>query len=142
MQLAAHCRGNVGTARSYWRQRLRLVDAEAAGEAELAAATPESDAAATQIVWVAESLQEPAAPVEADEGTALVLHARLLHNGLSEELLPRLLPLEAHCCLAILMRLQGLGIARLQDARWQVDPLGYALVRDLLRSRDYLTDDF
>jgi len=139
-QLAAHCRGNPGTALAYWRESLR--------------AEPESDAIATspdrpgddffeeEHIWVSARLHEPILPNETDEDVVLVLHALLLHDGLPTDLLPELLPLTRDGCLAILLRLDQAGLVARRDDRWQVSPLGYAGVRALLRGRDYLIDAF
>ncbi len=142
IQLAAHCRGNVGTARSYWRQRLRAEPEEDGQDLKTNPAQLPASEAAEEIVWVSAARQESAAQLEADEDSAIVLHALLLHNGLPAALLPELLPLPHHRCLAVLMKLREPGLVQLQDGRWSVDPLGYALARELLRGRDYLTDDF
>lgn len=141
VQLAAHCRGNVGMAREYWRQYLRAEpEAEAAQNraAEAADADPSDE-----VVWVAAAPLQRVLPLEADEDQALLLHALLLHGGLPEALLADLLPLPQHRCIALALRLQRLGLlARDEDGRWNVATLGYAMVRRQLRGRDYLSDAF
>ncbi len=142
VRLAAHCRGNVGTARSYWREQLRDEPEEEGKDLAANAPAPQTGEPQDEVVWVSAALPGPTSPIEADEDTAFVLHALLLHDGLPATLLPELLPLALHRCLAVLLRLQDLGLVQLRGERWAVDALGYALVRELLRGRDYLTDDF
>lgn len=143
-RLAAHCRGNPGIARRYWRDLLRMQP-----EDDQAEAATESDngsggaGAPEQVVWVAAQLEDPVLPVESDEDLALMLHALLLHGGLPEDLLPAVLPMGASRCSALLLRLAALGLVeRTVDERWAVAALGYAMVRRWLRSREHLVDDF
>ncbi len=134
IQLAAHCRGNVGTAHRYWRERLR---AEPEPDADVV-----QPAADEEGIWVSPTPLEPALPLEQGEEAALLLHALLLHGALPEGLLPDMLPLSAHRCMALLLRLRSAGLAQLQDQCWSVPALAYASVRHALRNRGYLTDDF
>lgn len=141
-QLAAHCRGNAGTAIRYWRERLRAEpERDEAGPGEDGSEKGAVDEG-EESIWVSAGMQEPAAFAELDEEIALVLHALLLHGGLPPALLPELLPLSHHQCMAILLRLRNAGLAQCRDERWSVEALAYATVRELLRSRDYLVDGF
>jgi len=142
VQLAAHCRGNVGTACSYWRQRLRATPDEDEASAAPPVPGPDTADSRAETVWLSAGLQEPGLPTAADEDVALVLHALLLHNGLPDAALPDVLPLPHHRCVAIVLRLNQLDLLAQQDGRWTVTALGYSLVRAWLRGRDYLTDDF
>ncbi|MBR0566974.1 hypothetical protein J5J83_12700 [Azoarcus sp. L1K30] len=141
-QLAAHCRGNVGTARDYWRQRLRAVSDSAVEFDKDKAGTSEVDESDAEVIWVSATQPEPALPVEADEDVALVLHALLIHNGLGDEMLAEVLPLPRHLCMAIVLRLQKLTLLERHEGRWRVSALGYELVRRWLRGRGFLADDF
>ena len=140
VRLASHCRGNPGTALTYWRRSLRTEPdeelVETAGEPLSGEAFDEED------VWVAAGIDEPMLPGEADEDIALVLHALLLHDGLRPALLPRLLPLTHDGCLAILLRLQRARLVACRNDRCCVTATGYSSVRSLLAGRDYLTDGF
>jgi hypothetical protein len=140
-RLAAHCRGNPGTALAYWRESLRTEP-----DTEEVAATSEPDHSGDffeeEAVWVSARIHEPLLPVETDEDILLVLHALLLHDGLPGELLPELLPIARDDGQAILLRLIRIGLIARQDDRWQVTARGYAGVRSLLRGRDYLIDAF
>tara|TARA_R110001583_G_scaffold67037_1_gene192119 strand:+ start:41398 stop:42627 length:1230 start_codon:yes stop_codon:yes gene_type:complete len=142
-QLAAHCRGNVGTARRYWRQCLRAVPDPAAelGDAKSSAPEEKGDPEA-EVVWVSAAQPELSLPLEANEDVVLVLHALLLHNGLSDAVLPAVLPLPRHHCIAIVLRLQRLTLVEHCEGRWRVSALGYELVRGWLRGRGFLIDDF
>lgn len=142
VQLVAHCRGNVGTARVYWRQRLRAVSDSAVEFDKDKAGTSEVDESDAEVIWVSAAQPEPALPVEADEDVALVLHALLIHNGLGDEMLAEVLPLPRHLCMAIVLRLQRLTLLERHEGRWRVSALGYELARRWLRSRGFLADDF
>ncbi len=140
-QLAAHCRGNVGTAIRYWRERLRSEPHAQETDSDLDGKTPEHIEPGEESVWVA-ALPEPAFPLESDEEIAFVLHALLLHCGLPASLLPELLPLSHHRCMPILLRLKTAGLVQCRNDHWRVSELAYALVRTMLQGRDFLTDNF
>jgi hypothetical protein len=142
VKLAAHCRGNVGTAICYWRKRLRTEpDTDKTGQEETQE-MPEPEAKNEEHVWVSAKLSESAVPMETDENTAFVLHTLLLHGGVSASLLAELLPLSYDHCMAILLRLRNSGIVKHQKKCWEVTELAYHTVRAFLRSYDYLVDDF
>jgi len=85
-------------------------------------------------------LELPVPPKDARDH-AIVLHALLLHNGLAEDLLPRLLPLSDS---EINLSLHRLGDARLVERveqSWRISATGYPAVRKLLDDEGYLTDD-
>jgi len=140
VRLASHCRGNPGTALTYWRRSLRTEPDEDMVETTEEPLTGE--AFDEEDVWVSAGIDEPLLPSEADEDVALVLHALLIHDGLPAALLPRLLPLTHDGCLAILLRLQRARLVACRDGRCRVTVIGYASVRSLLAGRDYLTDGF
>jgi hypothetical protein len=142
VQLAAHCRGNVGVARCYWRHRLRAVSDSAEALNEGGSGAAEKTDPDAEVIWVSATQPEPALPIEADEDVALVLHALLLHNGLRADVLTRVLPLPRHLCMAIVLRLQRLSLLEEYEGCWRVTALGYELVRRWLRGRGFLIDDF
>lgn len=137
VELAAHCRGNVGLATAYWRRRLRCLPDE-----DVAADVEKSALRAGEQVWVAEMPPDPVLPTGNEEEFFLLLHSMLLHSGLPEALLDDLLPFSATRCLGLLGQLQQSGIANCANGRWQVRETAYATVRRLLSARDYLTDAF
>lgn len=141
-QLAAHCRGNPGTAWAYWRNRLRSEpDAAKSG-------SPDQDHDSEQhpgspdTIWIAADMTDPAMPMEADEDMAIILHGLLLHDGLSADVLASILPLPHHRIMSLLLRLSGCELVVRAGGNWKVSALGYATVRRFLRERDYLTDQF
>lgn len=142
IHLAAHCRGNVGTARRLWRQSLRSEPDEDEGGAAASASETTDVAPHDQVVWVSEALRERSGSLDVDEAGALVLHALLLHGGVPASLFPELLPLPHHRCMAVLLRLRDLGLVQRQHDRWIVADLGYATVCQILRGRAFLTDAF
>ncbi|CCQ91047.1 conserved hypothetical protein [Nitrospina gracilis 3/211] len=142
-QLAGRCRGNFGTALIYWSQRLRAEP----DEEDTAAVEEESDRNASQrtkeeSVWVAELPDDMTLPVEKDESVAFVLHSLLLHNGLTEELLSKLLSIPDFRIASLLRRLQASGAVVEEAGRWEVTAQGYSAVREYLSARDYLLDGF
>lgn len=138
IRLAIHCRGNPGTARDYWRQRLRT-EPEADIEED---ADEDAEEAVDQVIWVSASLPGPVFPAEAGEEVALLLHALLLHGGLDETALSEVLPLTRQRTSASLRHLEQLEVIESNDAHWRVSALAYAQVRNWLHGRDFLTDDF
>ncbi len=139
-QLAAHCRGNPGTAWSYWRHRLRS-EPDVDGSSPI----PEDSLGkkgGEDVVWLAADLVEPSMPMEADEDMAFVLHGLLLHNGLSADMLAEILPLSRSWIMSLLLRLLRCELVSRDGQCWHVSALAYATVREFLRTRDYLTDQF
>ncbi len=145
--LAAHCRGNAGLAREYWRRRLRTepdadADADAADDDSQAAADgDETVKPGEQVIWVSAKQDEPVLPGGAGEDMSLLLHALLIHGGLADAMLGEVLPLPLHVCVALLLRLQQQGLVEQRDGLWIVTPLAYIMVRSWLRGRDFLTDE-
>jgi len=97
-------------------------------------------------------LEEPDLPRLTDEAVALVLHALLLCNGVTAELLTKLLPLGAAAVQGILPRPAaaavqtsagiGAGLVTCSNGRWQVSALGYSTAREVLASHGLLSDQF
>lgn len=138
-QLAVYCRGNVGLARMYWRERLK---AEPESERQYQNSSRLAQDAEERCVWVADMPKEPVLPSEKDEDMVFIMHVLLLHNGLPEAVLTQLLPLPHHRIMSLLLRLKDMGIVALHQGCWQITALGYISVRDYLRSRDYMPDGF
>ncbi len=90
-----------------------------------------------------EDRQLPSLPLEADEGTAFILYALLLHRGLSGERLQAVLPAMAPDELNVqLLRLEQFGVVEWEKQHWRLSVYAYLAVRDFLDGRDYLLDDF
>jgi hypothetical protein len=142
-RLAAHCRGNLGIAWNYWRTGFRTEPDAATPEVASANADAiEASEPADEVTlwWTAEHREPELSPTTEDELTHL-LHALLLHNGLSQDLLAELLPDARMMLGANLLRLEHLGLIDRTETIWRVAPLGYAVVREWLGSRGYLIDD-
>ncbi len=140
IQLAAYCRGNVGTALHYWRERLRSEPIEDEGTT---ATKDEPSPLHEEHVWVAQMLPEPTLPAGKREEQVLFMHALLLHGGIEESLLSETLPLSPNRCSAVLSQLRQAGLVSLTPSgRWHLQPGVYAWVKRLLDSLEYLTDEF
>ena len=141
-ELAGYCRGNVGTAWTYWRESLRTEPEH--DDTRPPAPTASGDLASDEeaVVWVAAEIAEPRMPVESGEDTTLLLHALLIHNGKTPSILPELLPLPPSRIEALLLGLRAAGLAQWQGNLWRVAPGGYAATRAHLLSRGFLTDSF
>ncbi len=127
-RLAAHCRGHLGVAWHYWREQLR----------EPASRHGSEDG--SHELWLLDALADAELPAATGDVAMLVLHALLLHGGLDDQALGDVLPFSHHEALNARLALTRQGILTRQDNRWQVAPLSYASVRQLLESRNYLVD--
>ena len=111
--LAGEARGNVGMALALWTYKTN------------------------------KELQRPSLPVEADDNTAFILYALLLHRGLNGERLQEVLSSMAPDELNVqLLRLEQFGIVERDGEFWRLSAHGYLTTRDFLAGRDYLLDDF
>ena len=122
-RLAAHCRGHIGLAWHYWRERLR-----------------EPKAGDDEALWLVDALAEAELAVDTGDIATLVLHALMVHGGLDDDSLGEVLPFSHHEALNARLALQRKGIVSSCEGRWQIAPLSYASVRQLLESRNYLVD--
>jgi hypothetical protein len=134
--VAGRSRGNPGVAWTIWRRSLRLAAREEAQKAE----APN----ASQVLWVKpwSQIDLPFCPPQLSQSDLLVLHALLLHGGLSIEILPQVLPSTTTEIMHSLHELHARGILEKAHERWQVTPLGYPGARQILESEGYLTDQF
>jgi hypothetical protein len=142
VQLACHCRGNVGLALEHWRSRLRTEPEVDGSSSEAREEMEEKREAGERVVWVASGMGDPILPAQKDDCLMLLLHALLIHGGLPEALLPELLPFSRARCMGALLALRGAGAVQWDRGRWRVRALAYAAVREGLRGRDYLVDQF
>lgn len=122
-RLAAHCRGHIGIAWHYWRDRLREPKAED-----------------EEGLWLVDALAEAELAPDTGDVATLLLHALLLHGGLDDHALGQVLPFSRHEAVNARLALQRKGVVANCEGRWQVTPLSYANVRQLLASRNYLVD--
>ncbi|WNL43225.1 hypothetical protein RN347_04815 [Halomonas sp. PAMB 3264] len=123
--LAVHCRGQLGIARSYWREQLREPIEESGHDDEL---------------WLLDALNEAELTNETGDVATLVLHSLLVHGGLCDQALPEVVPFTRSETLNARMVLSRQGVLTHYEGRWQVAPLAYTSVRELLSSRNYLID--
>ncbi|WP_447926614.1 hypothetical protein [Vreelandella sp. EE27] len=123
--LAAYCRGHLGVAWYYWRERLR---------------EPVSSTGDDNELWLIDALDEAELTNDTGDVAILVLHALLIHGGLNDAALAAVLPFSYHETLNARLTLTRLKVLGEHQGRWQVAPLSYASVRELLVSRNYLVD--
>lgn len=138
-ELAAFCRGNVGVAQAYWRKALRTLPedrVEKSGEA--------TGTIGDKTVWVSpwEKMERPVLPQEAGEHALFVLHALLIHNGLSIDLLSEILPPDRAALTEALLFLAEAGLVERIEGLWRVTAAGYPNVRSILQTNDYIIDMF
>jgi len=134
--LAVYSQGYPGIAWTLWRRSL-LVPPEAEETAD-----PESELERT--IWVRpwSDVEHPRRPSDFAQPDAFVLHALLLHGGLSADQLSPLLPADRY---AVRSRLQGLcaaGFVVQEEGTWQLTPAGYPAACDILRRETYLPDPY
>lgn len=135
--LAARSRGAPKVAWAIWRHSLQVVADEVEHNVQVTAAED-----SRRTIWVRpwEELGLPTVMPGAGISQALVLHALLLHNGLTEELLPAVLPVRSSEILHCLHQLEHAGLVIRQQDVWQTTPLGYPAVRSFLASENFLLD--
>ncbi|KAE8439568.1 hypothetical protein [Vreelandella piezotolerans] len=133
-RLTAHCRGHLGIAWHYWRERLREPSEENASD------DGQETRSDMQELWLLDALADAELPADTGEVATLLLHTLLIHGGLDDQALRYVLPFSDHEALNARFSLAQRGILSGQEGRWQVAPLCYASVRQLLASRNYLVD--
>ena len=138
-ELLAHSRGLAGVAHAIWRIALRYVP-----DSTETMDVVESASSSRRTIWVAPwgQLELPTVPSGAGHEVAFVLHALLLHGGLTTDLLTELLPRVPHQVTAVLAMLDDRGLVRSEGDVWTISPLGYPAVREFLKNEEYLLDVF
>ncbi|MEX0791797.1 MAG: hypothetical protein WD045_01575 [Pirellulaceae bacterium] len=137
--LAATSRGNVGIASAIWRMSLRRSPEGKVDEEKTA------DRREFTSVWVRplRDLELPEPPGKPNRDVAFILHALLLHDGLSFDLLEQLLPLSPSRISETLVQLESDRLLQQSDEdTWRVSPTGYLYVREFLHQQGYLVDSF
>ncbi|MEE3110566.1 MAG: hypothetical protein VX299_01000, partial [Pseudomonadota bacterium] len=94
----------------------------------------------SQELWLLDALAEAELPTDTGDLATLLLHTLLIHGGLEDHALKHVLPFSDHESLNARFALARRGMLSSQQGRWQVAPLSYASVRQLLESRNYLVD--
>lgn len=139
-RLAARSRGNPLVAWALWRQSLQIAAGEdIEKEAQEAAAGDRG-----RTIWVRpwSQLALPELSSRADRRDLMLLHMLLLHDGLSSEILDRLLPLSRGAVMERLYGLRARGLVKTEEELWRVTLLGYPAVRQAIEDEDLLVDDF
>lgn len=141
--LAAISRGIPEVALAIWQRALR---ARPEDDAELAGARGDENTGASRSrCWLVplSQLSLPAMPQSADRGHGLVLHALLLHDGLTVPDLSLVTGMSDHELAHALARLQRAQIVASGAGEcWYVTALGYPAVRRYLQSWGYPVDHF
>jgi hypothetical protein len=139
--LAVYSQGHPGIAWTLWRRSLLVPPDAPPSEAD---ETSDRESEVEQTIWVRpwSDVEHPRRPSGFAQPDAFVLHALLLHGGLSADQLSPLLPTDQY---AVRHRLHGLrtaGFIVQDDAKWQLTPAGYPAACDILRHEAYLPDPY
>jgi hypothetical protein len=132
--LAARARGNLGVALALWSSSLRTRDDNSA----------ESKPASRRAYWVASlaELELPKLTTDLDQLHRFVLHAILLHGGLSLSMLATLLPFSREDISRRVSELRTAGVLHEQNDTLRVTLLAYPEVRQDLVGEGFLADAF
>lgn len=135
--LAAQSRGNLGVALALWRASLRTHNPCADD------AIPTPDPAQT-VYWVKTPTDfEPQLDTtQIGQRHRFVLHAILLHGGLTQSMLTALLPATREETWSAIRELQAAHILQTQGDTLHIAPTAYPEVRRDLHEEGFLTDTF
>jgi len=139
-RLAVHSRGILGIAWTIWHNSLRIEpDEEIAEEAQAEAVDLPG-----KTVWVApwSQIKHPVMPPGAIRHQAFVLHALLLHSGLTGEQLAQVTPLTADEVTEMIYLLQNARVLAESAGFWRVTAQGYPVARQFLVDNGYPVDEF
>ena len=135
--LAAYSRGNPGTARAIWEHNLQALPDEDADDSMV----EEARSQAGRVIWVKPWSQDNCPYLANREKiNLLVLHALLLHGGLTVDVLNYLLPSPVHQIQKALHQLAIAGLVRDEEGTYSVAPDGYPSVRQTLYGEGYMVD--
>jgi hypothetical protein len=138
--LAAYSRGIPGVALALWRSALRNDPDEKVAETQEAQATCELGTSIWVLPW--DEVQKPALPRTFDPGHALLLHALLVHHGLTAGAAAELLSFSADAVERAGSELQEAGLIENNGGCWRVPAADYSAARRYLDGEGYFTDDF
>jgi hypothetical protein len=136
--LAAFSRGIPGVAWAIWRYSLQY-ETDDAVEVK-AKETAEQDRRLTMWVKTWSQLGLPELPRPVTQPQLFVLHALLLHAGLTMKGLAEVLPLSATEVTESIHRLGPAGLIETVDDKIQVNAISYPIVRKVLSLEGYLVD--
>lgn len=135
--LAARARGNLGVAQALWRSSLRICDPESdGGEPAM-----ESSRSTLRVLSPSE-LELPKLANGADPLHRFILHAILLHAGLSVATLDSLLPFSREDICRRMNELRASGLVQERNGLFQVSLAAYPDVRQDLCGEGFLVDTF
>jgi hypothetical protein len=136
--LAAFSRGIPGVAWATWRYSLQYgIDESVQAKAQ---ETAEQDQHLTIWVKAWSQLNLPELPRPVTQPHLFVLHALLLHGGLTTKGLAQVLPLSATEVIESIHRLGPAGLIETAGDRYQVAAMSYPVVRKVLSQEGYLVD--
>ena len=136
--IAARSHGIPLVAWAIWRNCLQIsAEENIEDEAQKAA---ERDTGLT--IWVRPWSQTelPAIPSDISQTDVFLLHAALLHGGITEELISLLLSIEHSAVIKSIQKLLRAGLLKEENSLWRVTLSGYPAVHNYLAAEDYLVD--
>ena len=134
--LAAGSRGIAAVAWAIWRYSLRV--SAPADTTDKARAKAGEDSRTT--IWVKPwaDLELPSPLPQARQSHRFILHALLIHGGLTEAAVDLLVPISGAVLHQSLRVLAAEGLIEQVAGRWQVTPCAYPAVRQSLVNEEYL----
>lgn len=138
-QLAQYSRGNPGIAHSFWRRSLQFLPDKNFEETSNERAEEKSDDTIWVMPW--KDVKKPSMPVNVDRKIAMVVHALLIHRGLTEELLDRLMPFSRRIIMSHIRILYDNDILELSNGHWHISASGYPAARRFLNDEGYLVGE-
>ncbi|MFO8085373.1 MAG: hypothetical protein R6U27_13755 [Desulfobacterales bacterium] len=135
-EMTDYCRGNPGIALEYWRQSLRTMASKENNEKPIKFNDDFSD---KKTLWVTawNKLTSPSIPNDLNRDHTRLLYTLLIHGGLSEKLLYRLLPFSIHESINLLRFLESAQIIEKSFEVWRVSPFAFPAVREYLGLEEY-----
>ncbi len=135
--LAARARGNLGVAQALWRSSLQICDPDSDGDES----AKESSRSTIWVVTPSE-LELPKLAHGVDPLHRFILHAILLHAGLSLATLDTLLPFSREDICRRMSELRAAGFVHEQNGLFQISLAAYPEVRQDLCGEGFLADAF
>ena len=135
--LSARARGNLGVAHALWRSSLRICDPESDEDEQ-----NKGPSRSTRWVVSPSELELPKLANGADPLHRFILHAVLLHAGLSLATLDTLLPFSREEICRRMSELRAAGFVNEQNGLFQVSLAAYPEVRQDLCGKGFLVDAF
>ncbi|MDY0132256.1 MAG: hypothetical protein RBR53_06265 [Desulforegulaceae bacterium] len=138
-KLASFCRGNLLMQVNLWKEKLRLENENLKVE-KIDLEKSKGKIINETIVWMSSEISESVNLPSTDEDLVIILHVLLLHDGLPEDILYKILPFSKPVCRSGLSYLLGLGLVKNLEGKCFVVESACYSVRKMLFERDYLVD--